>query len=53
MISVEEELETIKEKEKEIKLTLVRMSKCQQSLCNTDKNPSSTKKTRKGHKLKA
>ena len=52
MISVEEESEIIKEKEKKIESTLVRMSKCQQSLHNTDKNSSSTKKTRKGRKLK-
>ena len=52
-ISAEEELETIKEKEKEVESTLVRMSKCQQSLCNTGKNPSPTKKARKGRKSKA
>ena len=53
MIFAEEELETTKEKEKKIKSTLVRMSKCQQSLCNTDKNSSPTKKIRKECKLKA
>ena len=53
MISAEEESETIKEKEKKIESTLVRMSKHQQSLHNIGKNSSSTKKTRKGHKSKA
>ena len=52
MISAEEELETTEEKEKKIKSTLVRMSKCWQSLYNTDKNSSSIKKTRKECKLK-
>ena len=51
-ISAEEESETIKEKEKKIKSTLVKMSKHQQSLYNTDKNSSSTKKARKRCKLK-
>ena len=51
-ISAEEELEITKEKEKKIKSTLVRMSKCQQSLYNTNKNSSFTKKTRKRCKLK-
>ena len=53
MISVKEELEITKEKEKKIESTLVRMSKCQQSLYNTDKNSSPTKKIRKRCKSKA
>ena len=52
MISAEEELDTTEEKEKKIKSTLVRTGKHQQSLYNTDKNSSLTKKARKGHKLK-
>ena len=53
MISAEEEIEIIKEKEKKIESTLVRTGKHQQSLYNTDKNSSPTKKARKRCKLKA
>ena len=53
IISAEEESETTEEKEKKIKSTLVRMSKHQQGLHNTDKNSSPTKKARKRCKSKA